>query len=205
MITGPISQSGQVGHLQGVGAGGLTGGVGAGGLTGGGTGGTYPKNPLRHSVAQLTGYHKLLGWEKDRQHLLPGPKHAFPQHPPPRPPQGNVFPLTFTQQKSPIETHTSPQQLSPPAHWNGAPSRLWQVIGVIRRRVSELFCLRKAKSELSSLPHSPSAEHSSSPSARKEPPRRIANAKICLTAMSTVRQRCDSPLPEPSKSCCLSV
>merc|ERR1719479_81736 len=83
-----------------------------------------PTNPERHWVALVTGYHWLLGWIRERQHLLPGAKHAFPQHPPPRPPHGKVFPLTFTQQTSPIPTHTSPQQLSPPAQLNGAPSRL---------------------------------------------------------------------------------
>merc|ERR1719188_1553528 len=85
-----------------------------------------PTNPLAHLVALVTGYHWLLGLKSDLQHLLPGAKQAFPQQPPPSPWHGKVFPLTFTQQVSPLATHTSPQQLSPPAQVKLSPLRLRQ-------------------------------------------------------------------------------
>merc|ERR1719394_2234024 len=84
------------------------------------------EKPLAHLVALVTGYHWLLGLKRDLQHLLPGAKQAFPQQPPPSPWHGKVLPFTFTQQVSPRATHTSPQQLSPPAHVKLSPLRLRQ-------------------------------------------------------------------------------
>merc|ERR1712129_40198 len=69
-----------------------------------------------HSVDVLTGYQALLG-PLGLQHLLPGAKHAFPQHPPPAPWHGKLSPLTFSQQTSCSPTQAPPQHLSPPAHW----------------------------------------------------------------------------------------
>merc|ERR1712217_1021396 len=74
---------------------------------------------------------------RDLQHLLPGAKQAFPQQPPPSPWHGKVLPFTFTQQVSPRATHTSPQQLSPPAQVKLSPLRLRQCTGGSRRRVCE--------------------------------------------------------------------
>jgi len=150
-----------------------------------------------HSVSLVTGYHRLLSTKADLQHLLPGAAHALPQHWPPPPWHGKLSPFTFSQQRSPIPTQTSPQQRSPPAHWNWFPCRFQQTLGGNRRRVSESWLLRKDKSELSSLPHSPSAEHSS-PSATAELPKSAAIAKTRPTAILKIL-RCDSRLSKLNK------
>jgi len=145
-----------------------------------------PTNPERHWVALVTGYHWLLGWIRERQHLLPGAKHAFPQHPPPCPWHGKPSPFTLTQQTSPIPTQAPMQQLSPPAQEKWVPCALMHWVGGNRRRVSESCCARSARSEFSSPSHSPSAEHTSSPSATTELPRSTAIDKTRPNAILQV-------------------
>merc|ERR1719445_632276 len=138
-----------------------------------------PTKPEAHWVALVTGYQRLLGLIADTQHLLPGEKQAFPQHPPPFPPHGKPSPFTLMQQMSPasVSTQAPTQQVLPPAHLNAFPCLLIQVMGGKRLRVSMSCSPRSAKSELSSLPHSPSAEHPLSPTAITELPSSIATAK----------------------------
>jgi len=88
-----------------------------------------PRDQNAHLVSLVTGYHRLFSTKGDLQHLLPGAAHALPQHWPPSPWHGKLFPFTFSQQRSPFPTQTSPQQLSPPAHMNFAPCRFEQVVG----------------------------------------------------------------------------
>merc|ERR1719492_561360 len=132
-----------------------------------------------------------MGLIADTQHLLPGEKQAFPQHPPPFPPHGKPSPFTLMQQMSPASesTQAPTQQVLPPAHLNACPCLLMQVMGGKRRRVSKFCSPRNAKSELSSLPHSPSAEHSASPSAITELPSSSADARIRPNAIFKVEVR----------------
>merc|ERR1711978_118228 len=91
-----------------------------------------PTKPAAHSVAWVTGYHWLLGLSGDWQHLLPGEKQAFPQHPPPFPPHGKPSPFPLMQQMSPasVSTQAPTQQVLPPAHLNLFPCLLmyWFII-----------------------------------------------------------------------------
>merc|ERR1719251_295213 len=133
----------------------------AGGQEPHGTSAQWPsQNPVAHLVALVTGYHCAFDLKMEKQHLLPGAKHAFPQHPPPCPWHGKEYPTAFSQQCSPRATHASPQQSSPPAHSNDAPCRFLQITGGKRLRDSVSCSARKANNELSSLMQSPSAAHS---------------------------------------------
>merc|ERR1719251_277017 len=129
------------------------------------------QNPVAHLVALVTGYHCAFGLKMEKQHLLPGAKHAFPQHPPPCPWHGKEYPTAFSQQRS------------PPAHSNDAPCRFVQITGGKRLRDSVSCSARRANNELSSLLHSPSAAHSSSPRAAAEVHKSKAIAETRVNAM----------------------